>query len=242
MAEAFKHEHFCGWRNDGGHHVIAKSLPTFRRVRWGCCFHRISRPTRSCSTRHLRTCSGLIPAIPRSRSAIAFPSGTLMPTTWPNVSRSGSVSRPSMRRPIQSSSTARPGRRRMLGQSGDGCYGAAAVKAMTSIGEVSREQLGTDGTYSGDRAKAWGTNGIPADMVAKAAPFKLGSAALVSTWDELVAALGNGYPVTICTDQGFTMDRDPQGFRRPGNMGPLHVHRRRPVRPTRRLHHAELGR
>ena len=41
----------------------------------------------------------------------------------------------------------------------DGSYGAAAVKAMTTIGVVCREMLGTDGTYSGDRAELWGKTG-----------------------------------------------------------------------------------
>ena len=86
----------------------------------------------------------------------------------------------------------------ILGTS-DGSYGAAAVKAMTTIGMVSREMLGADGTYSGDRAKEWGRTGPPHDLETKAAPYKLGSAALVSTWDDLVAAITNGYPVTICT-------------------------------------------
>jgi hypothetical protein len=95
---------------------------------------------------------------------------------------------------------------------GDGSYGAAAVKAMTTIGMISREMLGDQGTYSGSRAKAWGRTGAPADLKAKAAPFKLGSAAMVSTWDELVAALNNGYPVTICSNQGFTLHRDREGF------------------------------
>ncbi len=99
----------------------------------------------------------------------------------------------------------------ILGTS-DGSYGAAAVKAMTTIGMLSREMLGTDGTYSGDRAKAWGQSGPPRDLETQAAPFKLGSAALVSTWDDLVAAITNGYPVTICTDQGFTLTRDSGGF------------------------------
>ena len=62
------------------------------------------------------------------------------------------------------------------------------------------------------RAKAWGLSGAPAAVKSEAGPFKLGSAALVSTWDELVAALRNGYPVTICTAQGFTLDRDADGF------------------------------
>ena len=94
----------------------------------------------------------------------------------------------------------------------DGSYGAAAVKAMTTVGMVSRTMLGGDGTYSGQRAKAWGLSGPPAAVKSEAGAFKLGSAALVSTWDELVAALRNGYPVTICTSQGFTLDRDADGF------------------------------
>lgn len=94
----------------------------------------------------------------------------------------------------------------------DGSYGAAAVKAMTTLGMVSRAMLGGDGSYSGQRAKAWGLSGAPASVKSQAGAFKLGSAALVSTWDELVAALRNGYPVTICTGRGFTLDRDAQGF------------------------------
>jgi hypothetical protein len=94
----------------------------------------------------------------------------------------------------------------------DGSYGAAAVKAMNTIGMVSRELLGSDGPYSGQRAKDWGYSGAPASIKSEAAPFKLGAAALVSTWDELVAALQNGYPVTICTGQGFNLTRDADGF------------------------------
>jgi hypothetical protein len=94
----------------------------------------------------------------------------------------------------------------------DGSYGSAAVKAMTTIGMVSRPMLGSDGTYSGQRAKAWGYSGAPESVKSEAAAFKLGSSAQVSTWDELVAALQNGYPVTICTAQGFTLTRDADGF------------------------------
>ncbi|QEH38664.1 hypothetical protein OJF2_72700 [Aquisphaera giovannonii] len=95
---------------------------------------------------------------------------------------------------------------------GDGSYGAAAVKAMTTVGVVSREMLGADGAYSGGRARAWGRAGVPEAIKRQAAPYKLGSAALVSSWDELVAALVNGYPVTICSNQGFSLHRDRDGF------------------------------
>src|SRR6185437_14006897 len=67
----------------------------------------------------------------------------------------------------------------------DGSFGSAAVKAMTTLGMISRPMLGDSGAYSGDRAKQWGYSGAPADVKAKAAPFKLGAAALVGTWDEL---------------------------------------------------------
>jgi hypothetical protein len=96
--------------------------------------------------------------------------------------------------------------------SGDGSYGAAAIKAMMSVGMVSREMLGLVGHYRGERARRWGTQGPPAAYVQKAENYKLGAAAQVTTWDELVVAIGNGYPVTFCTQQGFTLERDEDGF------------------------------
>src|SRR5258708_26538552 len=96
----------------------------------------------------------------------------------------------------------------MLGW-GEGCFGSAAVKAMTTMGVVPRAAVGP---YDGQRAKRWGHDGAPAEIKQKAAQWKLGNAALVRSWEELVAALSNGYPVTICTGMGFTMRRDEQGF------------------------------
>lgn len=95
---------------------------------------------------------------------------------------------------------------------GDGSYGSAAVEAMTTIGVLSREMMGADGAYSGARAKSWGRYGVPAELKQKAATFKLGSAARVTTWEELTAALKNGYPVTVSSGQGFTLIRDAAGF------------------------------
>lgn len=91
----------------------------------------------------------------------------------------------------------------------DGCYGSAAVKAMTTMGVVPRSVVGP---YDGQRAKRWGHDGTPAEIKSKAPQWKLGSAALVRSWEELIGALANGYPVTICTGMGFTMRRDEQGF------------------------------
>jgi hypothetical protein len=95
---------------------------------------------------------------------------------------------------------------------GDGAVGAWAAKAVTTIGTVSREIVGA---YDGNRAKAWGREGVPEEIKAKAGDHKVLTATLVSTYQELEDAIANGYPVPVCSNQGFTMTRDDQGFCRP---------------------------
>jgi hypothetical protein len=98
----------------------------------------------------------------------------------------------------------------MLGR-GDGSYGSAAVKAMMTIGVVSREMLASDGAYSGSRARSWGRTGVPAAVKQLAAPFKLGTAAGIRTRAEAISALWNGHPITICSNVGFNTPRDANG-------------------------------
>jgi hypothetical protein len=98
----------------------------------------------------------------------------------------------------------------MLG-GGDGCFGAAVAKAVMK-GVAPREAVGP---YSGRRAQEWGARGTPADVQAKAAEHPVKATAMVTTLDELDAALGNGYPVIVCSDQGFTMTRDADGLCQP---------------------------
>ena len=94
----------------------------------------------------------------------------------------------------------------------DGSYGSAAVSAMSTIGVASRETLGCEGPYDGERARLWGRDGVPAEIKARAAGMRIGSAARGTTWAELLAAMKNGYPVTVCSTQGFAMERDAEGF------------------------------
>jgi hypothetical protein len=101
----------------------------------------------------------------------------------------------------------------------DGSYGAACIKAMTQWGMVSREMLGSDGTYSGSRAKDWGWHGPPSSVKRMAASYKLGAAAAVTSWDELVAAIRNGYPVTECSNFLPSAKRDQDGFVRQDGSG-----------------------
>ncbi len=91
----------------------------------------------------------------------------------------------------------------------DGAVGAWAAKAVTDYGVLSQEVVGP---YDDNRCKQWGARGVPADLAPQLAAHKVGAASLVRTTAELDDALANGYPVPVCSSQGFTMTRDQNGF------------------------------
>jgi len=95
------------------------------------------------------------------------------------------------------------------GSDSDGAVGAWAARAVCSIGTVSRELLGP---YDGQRAKHWGRDGVPDEVRKKAAAHRVMTTSLVTAYEDLEDALANGYPVTVCSDQGFTLERDADGF------------------------------
>jgi hypothetical protein len=94
----------------------------------------------------------------------------------------------------------------------DGAVGAWAAKAVTLIGTVAQDVVGP---YSDRLAKDWGARGVPDAVKQKAAKHKVKTSSLVRTYAELEDALANGYPVPVCSNQGFTLRRDAQGFCRP---------------------------
>jgi hypothetical protein len=98
------------------------------------------------------------------------------------------------------------------GSYSDGAVGAWAAKAVSTIGTVDRDVVGP---YDGSRAKSWGAKGVPAAIKSKAGQHKVGSVSMVETYEELEDALANGYPVPVCSNQGFTLQRDEDGFCRP---------------------------
>ncbi len=98
------------------------------------------------------------------------------------------------------------------GSTQDGAIGAWAAKAVTTLGTVSRDLVGP---YDGQRAKFWGERGVPDELKARAVEHRVKTASLITTYSELEDALANGYPVTVCSNQGFTLERDAQGFCRP---------------------------
>jgi hypothetical protein len=103
----------------------------------------------------------------------------------------------------------------------DGSYGGAAAKWVRDWGVVYRQpfpDLGYDLTnYSAERAKQWGAYGNGGqndrgrlDTIAKKHPAR--HVVAVRTWDELVAAITAGFPVTIASSQGFASRTDESGI------------------------------
>jgi len=106
----------------------------------------------------------------------------------------------------------------------DGAYGAAAAKFVTRFGALHRidYSLATGladqdlRTYDADKAKRWGFYGCGGkhdggqlDNVAKSQPVR--NAYRVKTFEEAKAAIESGFPVAVCSDQGFG-PRKADGF------------------------------
>lgn len=118
-----------------------------------------------------------------------------------------------------------------LGGWSDGSYGAAAARWVQEWGVLLRHDHSTiTGNpehdlrqYDKQRAKQWGHYGCggsrddrgrgPLDELARKHPVQTTS--LVSTFEEAAAAIQNGYPVPVCSGQGFSSTRDAAGFCRP---------------------------
>lgn len=106
-----------------------------------------------------------------------------------------------------------------VGGYSDGSYGAAAARWVRDWGVVYREHVGGHDllAYSADRAKAWGAygnggkgDGGKLDAIAKRHPAQ--HVAMVKTFAEAAAAIEAGFPVPVCSMQGFASVRDANGF------------------------------
>lgn len=97
---------------------------------------------------------------------------------------------------------------------GDGSVGAWAYEFGTRFGFVKRGKYGTlDLTSYNERTcRALGNQGLPTDLEAVAKEHPIQAAAFVKTGAEVWAALGAGKPVVVCSNRGFTMQRDSRGY------------------------------
>jgi hypothetical protein len=97
---------------------------------------------------------------------------------------------------------------------GDGSIGAWGVEWVKRWGVVPRGVHGRHDLtrYDESRCRSWGRSGVPDDLepVARQSPVK--GYALVTTFAEADKAVRQGYPVVVCSGQGFKMRRDSDGF------------------------------
>jgi len=101
---------------------------------------------------------------------------------------------------------------------GDGSYGGAAAKAVTKYGTLHYgiDYAGEKFTdNSGIREKEWGRDGVPDRLEKYAANHKVSSVALVTDFEQAAKAIQNGYPVAVCSMQGFSMTLRDGGYLSP---------------------------
>jgi hypothetical protein len=101
----------------------------------------------------------------------------------------------------------------------DGSIGAWAAQFVSEYGTLVRSKYGSIDltTYDGNRAKAWGMpgRGVPDELESILKDHTIKTTSMVQTYEEARDAIANGYPVAVCSNQGFAMARDKDGFARP---------------------------
>lgn len=96
----------------------------------------------------------------------------------------------------------------------DGSLGSWMADAVIKYG-VLRSSFEGVPAYAGKVATKWGnTPGPDKKFIEEGARHPVRSAALIKNWDDLVAAISNGYPCTTASDIGYSMEASSDGFHR----------------------------
>ena len=99
----------------------------------------------------------------------------------------------------------------------DGAVGAWAAKAVSTIGVITNEDCGDRDAGYDDLAVEWGWKGVPAKYKDMARERKniVKTVTLVTSAEQARDMICNGYPISVCSGQGFSMTRNSEGFCRP---------------------------
>ena len=105
---------------------------------------------------------------------------------------------------------------------GDGSTGFHAAKAIRDFGAL-HYGVNYGGTIIPEADKAsrdreWGRNGVPDVLEPFAKERRCSETTLAVDFEQAAAAIQNGYPVMVCSGQGFSMARDEDGFCKPGGV------------------------
>jgi hypothetical protein len=97
----------------------------------------------------------------------------------------------------------------------DGSMGSWAADFVTKYGNLFYQKypsVDLTGGYTERRAKDWGYKGVPDDLESACKEHPVGSVAKISSAQSCADAIVNGYPVSVCSQQGFAMQRSAGGW------------------------------
>lgn len=101
----------------------------------------------------------------------------------------------------------------------DGSIGAWLSQYVNQYGALPRGNYGEIDTtiYSGQKARSWGrpNTTLPKSFVDKIKQHPIEVTSRVDTYEQVVDLIYNGYPVGVCSNQGFHNVRDSEGFASP---------------------------
>lgn len=106
----------------------------------------------------------------------------------------------------------------MDGSYSDGSVGAWAAKAVRDYGTISWKALkekGLGSEYDSKRAKEWGAKGLPDALESFTRQHTVKNVSLVKSFAEAAPLMQSGYTIAVCSNRGFTVTRDSQGFCQP---------------------------
>lgn len=97
----------------------------------------------------------------------------------------------------------------------DGSTGADLAAAVVKFGALLADLQGVP-AYSGQVAKQWGHDGPPSQFVPLGQQHLVRSVTQIRSWDDLCAALDNGYPCPTASNVGYQMEAGRDGFHQRG--------------------------
>jgi hypothetical protein len=101
---------------------------------------------------------------------------------------------------------------------GQGSVGAWAAKYLKDYGILPQAKYPDIDLSKYDASVCCGgraRSGVPDSLESIARQHPVKSYAQVNTFEEMAAAIENGYPVTVASNQGFSKQRDAEGFAKP---------------------------
>lgn len=97
---------------------------------------------------------------------------------------------------------------------GDGSLGSWLEAAIRQYGSLFRDENNVP-DYDGGIAKDWGRRGPPNEFLNIAKPYIVEATSLITSKEDAADSLWKGYPIAVCSNRGFRMEPDSQGFHQP---------------------------